>query len=59
MKCICCDKEISEMNDQYEPYGYDGDFIHTKCKKKMQENMDKLCEASDKDFERYMRGGEL
>ena len=59
MKCICCGEEISEMNDHYELYGYDGDFIHTKCKKKMEEQMTKINEASDKKFIGYMLGGEL
>ncbi len=57
-KCIYCGKEI-EYNEPYEWFGMDGDYIHKKCKKGMNKEMDDLANMDNKEFYKFMGAGNI
>ncbi|MBO8161085.1 MAG: hypothetical protein H0Z24_05565 [Thermosipho sp. (in: Bacteria)] len=50
MKCVYCGKEIKQFSEDYELFGCDGDFIHTKCRPKIEKEMDRVLKMTDKEF---------
>lgn len=58
MRCFVCDEVIDIDIDDVTPFGYDGDFIHTKCKKNVNKAKDRLNNMSDKEFADYLQGVE-
>ena len=53
MKCFICKEQI-QPSENYEIYGLDGDFIHLKCKPKMEDLIKHVNEMSDEEFSRWL-----
>lgn len=55
MKCSYCKKEIEFWHGEYILWGCDGDFVcNQKCYDAMREEMNKVCNMSNKEFYDWM-----
>ena len=56
MICVHCGKKIKEYSEKYELWGVDGDFIHTKCKKAHEREIDRVVKMKDEKFVSWLVG---
>ncbi len=53
--CFVCGKLVTE-DDEFIWHGLDGDKIHKKCEKNLQEACDWINNMTDKEFGNYLLG---
>lgn len=61
-KCVHCQEKIDPEWDnpsEFESIGYDGDFIHKRCKEPYQKKMERVINMSDAEFMNWLGVGHI